>query len=135
MDQFFMVICIFHLTPFIFSTVTTSSSGKNSSKIYHFIRFRLLILCTGNGCRSQMAQGFLQSFDRSLKVSSAGTFPASKVNPRAIQVMAEIGIDISMNTTKSVDEFLNDQWDYVITVCDDAKEACLKNCIKMLKCT
>jgi arsenate reductase (thioredoxin) len=71
-----------------------------------------------------MAQGFLQSFDKRLEVSSAGTFPASKVNSRAIKVMAEVGIDISKNTPKSVDEFLNDQWDYVITVCDDANETC-----------
>ena len=85
---------------------------------------KILILCTGNSCRSQMAQGFLQSFDKRLEVSSAGTFPASKVNPRAIKVMAEVGIDISKNTPKSVDEFLNDKWDYVITLCDDAKETC-----------
>jgi arsenate reductase len=71
-----------------------------------------------------MAQGFLQSFDKRLEVSSAGTFPASKVNSRAIKVMAEVGIDISKNTPKSVDEFLNDKWDYVITLCDDAKETC-----------
>lgn len=85
---------------------------------------RILILCTGNSCRSQMAQGFLQSFDSKIEVHSAGTFPAAKVNPRAIKVMAEVGIDISMGTPKSVDEFLNDQWDYVITVCDDANETC-----------
>jgi arsenate reductase len=71
-----------------------------------------------------MAQGFLQSFDSKIEVHSAGTFPAKMVNPRAIEVMAEVGIDISINSTKSVDEFLNDQWDYVITVCDDANETC-----------
>jgi len=85
---------------------------------------KILIICTGNACRSQMAQGFLQSFDSKIEVHSAGTFPAKMVNPRAIEVMAEVGIDISMNSTKSVDEFLNDQWDYVITVCDDANETC-----------
>jgi len=85
---------------------------------------RILVLCTGNSCRSQIAQGFLKSFDKDLEVHSAGTFPASKVNPRAIKVMAEAGIDISMNKTRSVDKFLNDQWDYVITVCDDANETC-----------
>jgi arsenate reductase len=85
---------------------------------------KILILCTGNSCRSQMAQGFLQSFDKSIEVHSAGTFAAAKVNTRAIEVMAEAGIDISKNYTKSVDEFLNDQWDYVITVCDDANETC-----------
>jgi arsenate reductase len=85
---------------------------------------KILILCTGNSCRSQMAQGFLKSFDNQIEVHSAGTFPAAKINPRAIKVMAEVGIDISMGTPKSVDEFLNDQWDYVITVCDDANETC-----------
>jgi len=71
-----------------------------------------------------MAQGFLKSFDNKIEVHSAGTFPATKVNQRAIGVMAEVGIDISKNAPKSVDEFLNDKWDYVITVCDDAKETC-----------
>jgi arsenate reductase len=71
-----------------------------------------------------MAQGFLQSFDKNIEVHSAGTFPAARVNPKAIEVMAEAEIDISKNTPKSVDEFLNDQWDYVITVCDDANETC-----------
>ena len=71
-----------------------------------------------------MAQGFLQSFDDKIEVHSAGTFPAAKVNPKAIEVMAEVGIDISKNFPKSVDEFLNDQWDYLITVCDDANETC-----------
>ena len=85
---------------------------------------RILVLCTGNSCRSQIAQGFLKSFDKDLEVHSAGTFPASMVNPRAIKVMAEAGIDISMNKTRSVDKFLNDQWDYVITVCDEANETC-----------
>jgi arsenate reductase len=57
-------------------------------------------------------------------VHSGGTFPAAKVNPRAIEVMAEVGIDISKNSPKSVDEFLNDHLDYLITVCDDANETC-----------
>ena len=85
---------------------------------------KILIICTGNSCRSQMAHGFLQSFDNKIEVHSAGTSPATKVNPRAIEVMAEVGIDISKSTPKSVDEFLNDKWDYVITVCDDANETC-----------
>src|SRR5659263_385951 len=85
---------------------------------------KILILCTGNSCRSQMAQGFLKSFDSTIEVQAAGTFPATKVNPRAIKVMDEAGIDISKNSPKSIDEFLNDEWDYVITVCDDAKESC-----------
>ena len=85
---------------------------------------RILILCTGNSCRSQMAQGFLQSFDKSVDVHSAGTSPAHHVNPLAILVMAEAGVDISGNTPKSVERYLNDSWDYVITVCDDANETC-----------
>jgi arsenate reductase len=86
--------------------------------------FKILILCTGNSCRSQMAQGLLQSFDKNIEVHSAGTIPASMINPKAVEVMSEVGIDISKNSPKSVDEFLNDHWDYVITVCDDANETC-----------
>jgi arsenate reductase len=85
---------------------------------------RVLILCTGNSCRSQMAHGFLQSFDKSLEVHSAGTNPTSQVNPQAIQVMHEVGIDISTHTPKSVGIYLNDEWDYVITVCGGANETC-----------
>ena len=85
---------------------------------------RVLILCTGNSCRSQIAHGFLQSFDKSLEVHSAGTNPASLVNPQAIQVMHEVGIDISTHTPKSVEIYLNDEWDYVITVCGGANETC-----------
>ena len=71
-----------------------------------------------------MAQGFLQSFDDRLTVCSAGTEPAKQINQKAVQVMKEAGIDISKNSPKSVNDFLNDQWDYVITVCDDANETC-----------
>jgi len=85
---------------------------------------RILILCTGNSCRSQMAEGFLKSFDSQLQVYSAGTQPASHVSFRAIQVMKEVGIDISREHTKSVDDFSNNSFDYVITVCDHAKETC-----------
>jgi arsenate reductase (thioredoxin) len=85
---------------------------------------KILILCTGNSCRSQMAEGFLKSYDNNLNVYSAGTSPASKVHPKAIRVMAEEGIDISSHDPKLVDEFLKDSFDYVITVCGDAKENC-----------
>jgi len=85
---------------------------------------KILILCTGNSCRSQMAHGFLQSFDKSLIVRSAGTVPAKQVNQKAVKVMSEVGIDISHHTPKMVDEYLNEEWDYVITVCDDANETC-----------
>jgi arsenate reductase (thioredoxin) len=85
---------------------------------------KILILCTGNSCRSQMAEGFLKSFDARLEVFSAGTHPASKANAHAVAVMKEVGIDISRNEPKSVNLFLTGSFDYVITVCDDAKESC-----------
>ena len=85
---------------------------------------RVLILCTGNSCRSQMAHGFLQSFDKRLDVHSAGTRPAARVNPKAVEVMMEAGVDISAHTPKSVDIYLNEPWDYVITVCGGANETC-----------
>lgn len=85
---------------------------------------KILILCTGNSCRSQMAHGFLQSFNKKLKVFSAGTEPAKQVNPKAIEVMKELGIDIGSHNPKSVDVYLNEEWDYVITVCGGAKEIC-----------
>lgn len=85
---------------------------------------KILILCTGNSCRSQMAEGFLKSFDSKLEVYSAGTKPTGKVHPKAIQVMQEIDIDISKNEPKSVDEFLQNAFDYVITVCGGAQESC-----------
>jgi arsenate reductase len=71
-----------------------------------------------------MAQGFLQSFDKNLEVRSAGTFPASEINSRAVMVMQEVGIDISQNKPVNVSQYLKDEWDYVITVCDDANETC-----------
>jgi arsenate reductase len=84
----------------------------------------VLFLCTGNSCRSQMAEGWLRHLagDR-FQVISAGTHPVG-VNPRAIAVMAEAGVDISLHRSKHVDEFLGRCPEYVITVCDRAKEAC-----------
>ena len=87
-------------------------------------QIRILILCTGNSCRSQMAHGFLQSFDTTIEVHSAGTFPAATINSRAVKVMAEAGIDISNHYPKNADIYINDDWDYVITVCDEANETC-----------
>jgi arsenate reductase (thioredoxin) len=87
-------------------------------------KMKILILCTGNSCRSQMAHGFLQSFDGRLDVHSAGTNPAEQVNPIAVKVMKEAGIDISKHIPKHVDVYLNEEWDYVITVCDNARESC-----------
>ena len=83
----------------------------------------VLILCTGNSCRSQMAEGLLSYFSPNTKVYSAGTKP-EKVNPFAIKAMAEIGIDISQNTSNHVDEYTHIDFDYVFTVCDNAKEIC-----------
>ena len=88
------------------------------------MKAKILILCTGNSCRSQMAEGFMRSFDSELEVHSAGTNPASEVNPKSIQVMQELEIDISSHFPKKVDKFINDEFDYVITVCDHAKETC-----------
>ena len=85
---------------------------------------RILVLCTGNSCRSQMAHGFLQSFDSHIEVYSAGTSPAEHVHPIAISVMSEVGIDISHHIPKMVEQYLNEQWDYVITVCGGANETC-----------
>jgi len=85
---------------------------------------KVLILCTGNSCRSQMAHGFLQSFDRRITVRSAGTEASGKLNPKAVAVMKEAGIDISHHTSDSVDLYLGEEWDYVITVCGGANEAC-----------
>ena len=85
---------------------------------------RILILCTGNTCRSQMAEGFLKSLDSSMEVFSAGTNPEGVVNPNAVKVMKEKGIDISGGHPKSVNEFIKMPFDYVITVCDGAKEVC-----------
>ena len=85
---------------------------------------KVLILCTGNSCRSQMAHGFLQSFDKDIEVFSAGTKPASQVNSRAVEVMQEVGIDLSSHTPKGVELYLGETWDYVITVCGGANETC-----------
>lgn len=71
-----------------------------------------------------MAEGFLKSFDDQLQVFSAGTKPAEKVNPKAVKVMNELGIDISDQLPNNVNEYIPDSFDYVVTVCDNAKESC-----------
>lgn len=87
-------------------------------------KLSVLILCTGNSCRSQMAEGFLRHYGKDkFEVESAGTIP-SRVNETAIQVMKEVGIDISGHRSKHTDEFKDRHFDYVITVCDNAREAC-----------
>ena len=85
---------------------------------------KILILCIGNSCRSQMAHGFLQSFDTNIEVHSAGTNASGKLNQKAVEVMKEVGVDISHHTSDSVEKYINDTWDYVITVCGGANENC-----------
>jgi arsenate reductase len=85
---------------------------------------KVLFLCTNNSARSQIAEGFLNAFYKDkYEASSAGTEP-SKLNPYAVEVMKELGIDISSNRSKSIEEFRNFKFDIVITVCDNAKETC-----------
>ncbi len=85
---------------------------------------KVLILCTGNSCRSQIAEGLLKSFDSRLEVVSAGTKPSSIVHPLAVKVMKDINIDISNNRPECVEKYLNDDISYVITVCGGANENC-----------
>ncbi|NVO21474.1 MAG: arsenate reductase ArsC [Bacteroidetes bacterium] len=85
---------------------------------------KVLIICTGNSCRSQMAEGFLRSFGNETEIISAGTRPEKAVNPLAVKVMAECDIDISTHYPKLVDNFVDQEWDFVITVCGGANAAC-----------
>lgn len=85
---------------------------------------RILVLCTGNSCRSQMAEGFLRSFAPGVEVFSAGTRPAERVHPLAIHVMGEVGIDLRNACPKHVAQYITEPFDYVLTVCDSAKETC-----------
>ena len=91
------------------------------------MKARVLILCTGNSARSQMAEGLLRHLGNAggdrFEVESAGTRP-SRVRPEAIAVLRELGIDISGHRSKSVDEFAGQRFDYVLTVCDNARESC-----------
>lgn len=85
---------------------------------------KILVLCTGNSCRSQIAEGYLRHFsDGKAEIYSAGV-ETHGVNPRAVQVMKEDSIDISSHTSNHVDEYKDIDFDYVITVCDNAKERC-----------
>ena len=86
---------------------------------------RVLILCTGNSCRSQMAEALWESLgDGNWKSESAGSKPSGYVHPSAIQAMKELDIDITTNTSKSLDQFRDESFDLVVTVCDNAKESC-----------
>lgn len=85
---------------------------------------KILVLCTGNSCRSQIAEGYLRYFtDNKAEVYSAG-IETHGVNPKAVTTMKEDGIDISKHTSNNIDEYSEIQFDYVITVCDNAKESC-----------
>jgi arsenate reductase len=84
---------------------------------------KILVICTGNSARSQMAEGFLKHYKKDWEIYSAGTKPTC-LNPLAIEVMSEKGIDISVYKSKHINLFLNKKFDYVITVCDNAKESC-----------
>jgi len=84
----------------------------------------VLVLCTGNSCRSQLAEGFLRHFAKNkANIYSAG-IEIHGLNPRAVEVMTECGIDISAHTSNHIDEYASINFDYVITVCDNAKESC-----------
>ena len=87
------------------------------------IKKRVLVLCTGNSIRSQMAEGFLKKYRKSWYIESAGTFPVG-LSPLAVEVMAESGIDISKNSSKSVSQFISSSFDLIITVCDNARSSC-----------
>ena len=87
-------------------------------------RRRILFLCTGNSCRSQMAEGFVNHFLGDYYVAFSAGIKPSLVNPYAIFVMRELGIDISSHISKSLTEFMGQEFDYIITVCDNAKESC-----------
>ncbi len=99
---------------------------STNPKINHLnsIKMKILILCTGNSCRSQMAHGFLESFDKRMTVCSAGTEASGKLNQKAVAAMKDFGIDISHHTSDSVEKYLGEEWDYVITVCGGANENC-----------
>ena len=85
---------------------------------------KILVLCTGNSCRSQIAEGYLRYFAKdNATIYSAGV-ETHGVNPKAIETMKEDGIDISQHTSNNIDEYLNIDFDFVITVCDNAKERC-----------
>lgn len=88
-------------------------------------RKRVLILCTGNSCRSQMAEGWINhELGEAWEAQSAGTRPGDRVHPLAVAVMTEAGIDIGGGRPKLVDAMIDEPWDLVVTVCDSAKESC-----------
>ena len=85
---------------------------------------KIIVICTGNTCRSQIAEGLLKSKHPEAEIYSAGTHPEIQVNPYAVQAMAEVGYDISKQYPKLVTDFIHEEFDYVLTVCDSAQETC-----------
>ena len=85
---------------------------------------KLIVICTGNTCRSQIAEGLLKSKYPEAEIYSAGTHPEIQVNPYAVKAMAEVGYDISKQYSKLVTDFIHEEFDYVLTVCDSAQETC-----------
>ena len=85
---------------------------------------KLIVICTGNTCRSQIAEGLLKTKYPEAEIYSAGTHPEIQVNPYAVQAMAEVGYDISKQYSKLVTDFIHEEFDYVLTVCDSAQETC-----------
>ena len=95
----------------------------------------ILVLCTGNSCRSQMAHGYLNTFLKNKAVAYSAGIETHGLNPGAVSIMKEDGIDISGHTSNHIDEYDGIEWDYIITVCDHAKENCpfipSKNAIRL----
>ena len=85
---------------------------------------KILVLCTGNSCRSQIAEGYLRYFAKEKAAVYSAGIETHGVNPKAVSIMKEDGIDISTHTSNNVDEYKNIDFDFVITVCDNAKENC-----------
>jgi len=85
---------------------------------------KILVLCTGNSCRSQIAEGYLRHFAKDKAVVYSAGVETHGVNPRAVAIMKDDGIDISAHTSNNIDEYCEIDFDYVITVCDNAKERC-----------
>jgi arsenate reductase len=102
----------------------TQNEEMERRKMVGPLKKRVLFICTHNSARSQIAEGLLNSlYGSRYEAHSAGIAPTA-INPFAVRAMAEIGIDISANRSKSIEEFRGENFDYVVTVCDDAREAC-----------
>lgn len=111
--------------PIVFDTSDLAPGNSLTKRKQEQRMKNILVLCTGNSCRSQIAHGYLQHFtdENRVKIYSAGV-ETHGVNPKAIAIMKEVGIDISENTSNNITEYFGVDFDYVITVCDNAKERC-----------